>query len=50
MPITDVIRVADNEFEIYLMLTSYVEAVRHCDPLCHLPEAVRALPLTARRM
>jgi len=46
MSITDVIREAANEHEIYFLLTAYVEAVRHCDPLHHLPEVVRALPLT----
>jgi len=46
MLMIDVIREADNEHEIYFLLTAYVEAVRHCDPLHHLPEVVRALPLT----
>jgi len=44
MSITDVIREAANEHEIYFLLTSYVEAVRHCDPLHHLPGVVRELP------
>jgi hypothetical protein len=44
MLIVDVIREADNEHEIYFLLTAYVEAVRHCDPLHHLPEIVRELP------
>lgn len=44
MLIVDVIREADNEHEIYFLLTAYVEAVRYCDPLHHLPEIVRELP------
>ena len=45
MLIVDVIRQADNEHEILFLLTAYVEAVRHCDPLHHLPEIARKLPL-----
>ena len=44
MLITDVIREAVNEHEIYFLLNAYVEAVRYCDPLHHLPEAVTRLP------
>lgn len=44
MSIIDVIREADNEHEIYFLLTSYVEAVRYCDPLHLLPGDVRVLP------
>jgi hypothetical protein len=46
MPITDVIREADSAHEIYFLLTAYVEAVRHCDPLQHLPGFITELPFT----
>lgn len=46
MLITEVIRETANEHEIYFLLTAYVEAVRHCDPLNCLPEEVRNLPLS----
>jgi hypothetical protein len=44
MLIVDVIREADNEHEIYFLLTSYVEAVRYCDKLTILPDPMRELP------
>ncbi len=46
MLITDVIREADNAHEIYFLLTAYVEAVRHCDPLQRLPGFITELPFT----
>jgi hypothetical protein len=46
MLVTEVIREAASEHEIYFLLTAYVEAVRHCDPLSCLPEEVRTLPLS----
>lgn len=46
MLITDVIRKADNAHEIYFLLTAYVEAVRHCDPLQRLPGFITELPFT----
>jgi len=45
MLITDVIREADNAHEIYFLLTAYVEAVRHCDPLHRLPDFMTELPV-----
>jgi len=45
MLIVDVIREADSDHEIYFLVTSYVEAVRYCDPLRLLPMVVRELPL-----
>ena len=47
MLITDVLHEAHDEHEIYFLLTSYVEAVRYCDPLHHLPEAVTELPFAS---
>jgi hypothetical protein len=44
MLIVDVIREAENEHEIYFLLTSYVEAVRYCDKLTILPDPMRELP------
>jgi hypothetical protein len=44
MLIVDIIREAGNEHEIYFLLTSYVEALRYCDPLHLLPGDVRELP------
>ena len=45
MMITDVIREAASEHEIYFLLTSYVDAIRYCDRLGGLPPSMRALPL-----
>jgi hypothetical protein len=42
--IYEVIREATNEHEVYFLLTSYVEAVRHGDMLSCLPGPVRDLP------
>jgi len=47
MLFVDVIRQADNEHEILFLLTAYVEAVRHFDPLHHLPGVVRELPFNS---
>ena len=47
MLIVDVIRQSDNEHEIFFLLTAYVEAVRHFDPLHHLPGVVRELPFNS---
>ncbi len=44
MLIVDVIREANDEHEIYFLLTSYVEAVRYCDKLTILPDPMRELP------
>lgn len=46
MLITDVIREADSAHEIYFLLTAYIEALRHCDPLHHLPDFMTELPVT----
>jgi hypothetical protein len=43
----DVIREARNEYEIYFLLTSYVEAVRFGDQLNLVPEPVKKLPLAS---
>jgi hypothetical protein len=43
--LNDVIREANNEHEVYFLLTSYVETVRYCDKLSCLPSPVRELPL-----
>ena len=43
--IYDVIREATSEHEVYFLLTSYVEAVRHGDMLSCLPDQVRELPV-----
>jgi hypothetical protein len=45
MDLNDVIREANNEHEVYFLLTSYVETVRYCDKLSCLPPTVRDLPL-----
>jgi len=44
MLITDVIREADNEPEIFFLLTAYVEAVNYCDKLDRLPDPIKDLP------
>lgn len=46
MVITDVIREADTEHEIYFLLTAYLEAVRFGDKLNFLSEHLTSLPLT----
>lgn len=43
--ISDVIREATSEHEVYFLLTAYVEAVRYGDMLRYLPGPVRELPL-----
>lgn len=45
MMIIDVIREASDEYEIFFLLTAYVEAVRYCDKLKNQPEYMRLLPL-----
>jgi hypothetical protein len=45
MLITDAIRDAATEHEIYFLLTAYVEAVRYCDKLDTLPPAMKDLPV-----
>jgi CheY-like chemotaxis protein len=42
---TDVIRTAENEHEIFFLLTSYAEAVRYDRPIQPLPEAITRLPV-----
>jgi hypothetical protein len=44
--ITDVIREAESEHQIYFLLTAYLEAVRYGDRLNLLPDALKRLPLT----
>jgi hypothetical protein len=44
MMITDVIREAETEHEIYFLLTAYVEAVRYLDKFNFLPRYMRDLP------
>jgi len=41
----DVIRGAETEHEIYFLLTSYIQAVRHSDRLRLAPELLARLPL-----
>ncbi len=43
--ITDVMRNASSEHEIFFLLTAYVEAVRYGDRFRFLPECVSHLPL-----
>ena len=45
LTIIDVIREANNEHEIYFLLTAYVEAVRYGDKFNTLPAQMRDLPL-----
>jgi chemotaxis family two-component system response regulator Rcp1 len=42
---TDVIRTAENEHEIYFLLTSYAEAVRYDRPVHPVPEPITRLPV-----
>ena len=44
--ITEVIREAETEHEVYFLLTAYVEAVRFGDKLNCLSESMTSLPLT----
>ena len=46
--ITDVIRDAETEHEVYFLLTAYVEAVGFGDQLNLLPEPIKTLPLTGK--
>jgi len=46
----DVIREAKSEYEIYFLLTSYIEAVRFGDQLNVVPESVKDLPLDGGRV
>lgn len=43
---TDIIRTAENEHEIYFLLTSYIDAVRSSDRLSGPPEPLTRLPLS----
>lgn len=45
MMITDIIRKAETEHEVYFLLTAYLEAVRFGDQLGCLSEAMTQLPL-----
>ena len=42
---TDVIRTAENEHEIYFLLTSYADAVRFARPFESVPEPITRLPV-----
>ena len=46
MLITNALRDATSEHEIYFLLTAYVEAVRYCDKLNMLPPAMKDLPVS----
>jgi len=46
MMISDVILEANTEYEIFFLLTAYVESVRYCDKLSILPEDFTRLPVT----
>jgi hypothetical protein len=46
--ITNYIRKANTEYEIYFLLTAYIQTVRFCDKLEHMPKHMAALPLTGR--
>ncbi len=43
--IADVIRKAETEHEIFLLLNAYIEAARFCDKLHCLPDDITRLPL-----
>lgn len=42
---TDVIRTAENEHEIFFLLTSYAEAVRYDRPIQPVPDSITRLPM-----
>jgi hypothetical protein len=44
--ITNALRDATSEHEIYFLLTAYVEAVCYCDKLNMLPPAMKDLPVS----
>jgi hypothetical protein len=46
MLISDIVRDANTEHEIYFLITAYVESVRFVDKLGLLPEQMTKLPLT----
>jgi hypothetical protein len=46
MMISDVILEANNEHEIFFLLTAYVESLRYCDKLGTLPQGLTRLPLS----
>lgn len=46
MMIGDAIAKASSEYEIYFLLTSYIEAARYCSRLNKLPEHFLHLPMT----
>ncbi len=43
--LTDVIRTAENEHEIYFLLTSYAQAIRYGPPVAPLPDAIARVPV-----
>ena len=43
--ITDYIRQAKTEYEIYFLLTAYIQTVRFCDKVECMPKHMAALPL-----
>jgi len=45
MFITDALRGAADEHQIFFLLNAYVEAVHYCDPLHRLPGFITALPI-----
>ena len=49
MLISDVVRDANTEHEIYFLITAYVESVRFADKLGLLPEPMTKLPLAGGR-
>jgi hypothetical protein len=48
MEIVNAIREANTDYEIYFLLTSYIDAVRFCDKLRYMPEPMSALPLAGK--
>ena len=46
--ITDVMREARTEYEVYFLLTSYIEAVRSCERSRSVPEQITALPIAGK--
>lgn len=48
MMIADVIRKAESEEVVYLLLTSYIDAARSCDKLKKLPRQIATLPVHSK--
>ena len=46
--IADYIRQAKTEYEIYFLLTAYIQTVRFCDKMESMPEQMAALPLSGK--